>query len=53
MVRFEDDNLCADDDNDEDDPGTKNGRGTTNGYGRMYRGDDCPSFGAANNAKKN
>ena len=53
VVRFEDDNLCTDDDDDKDDPGAVNGRGTTDGYGGTYRGDNFPSFGAANNATKN
>ena len=44
MVRFKDDDLYVDNDNDEDDPGAVNGRGTTDGDGGTYRGDDFPSF---------
>jgi hypothetical protein len=43
----------VDDDEAEADPGAVNGRGTTDGSGGTYRGDDFPSFGAANNATKN
>ncbi len=53
VVWFEDDNLCMDNDDGEVNPGAVNGRGTTDGYGRTFRGDDFPLFGAANNATKN